>query len=273
MDSTKDKLYALKNWIFANNLRRVVIYEKHTALWQEIRKELTLCSIPCFLQDCNMESYGVYLSQGMNLCDNGFDGYCFWNSWEFELTLKHISNKHLQKFLILPVHDDRIEEKVAVKKFPFFTEKQVLRNQEIQDIFIKALTFAETEIDIASPWVNRGAVNDKVMNLLRQALQREVLVKIAYGIGGDSEERNAKSMAMISYMQEHFKSFGSLFRVKHQNSHAKLLICDTKFYIIGSYNFLSFYGNYGNETTQEECCEYNVDIDALIHNRIKAFNF
>jgi len=43
------------------------------------------------------------------------------------------------------------------------------------------------------------------------------------------------------------------------NTHEKILLCDSKYMMIGSYNFLSFVGDYSEEDVRKETVAYSVD--------------
>jgi len=278
MDSDKKCLLELTKWIFSKRLKRVLVYEKRKSFWDDIIRKLKYYGIPCFSQYNDTNKLGIYFSVGDDLFQGAFDGYCFLDKAEFEMN-DIIEQTKKYNTLILPQNEQikKTVEKDKAKKFKFPAEKRILKDQEIREMFVQALKYAENEIDIVSPWVNRTAVNDEIMGLMKEALERGVLIKIVYGISASKKEkpydRTIKSDETIEYMQEQFASFGELFRVNKQNTHFKLLICDKTFYVTGSFNFLSFDGNYEKNDTREEGCEYNTDKDTLTDYIKDNFNF
>ena len=84
-------------------------------------------------------------------------------------------------------------------------------------------------------------------------LENGVVVKILYGIkerskgkGIDSETRDIAAM-----LEERFSKYRN-FHMEETNSHGKMLLCDNRFYLMTSYNFLSFAGNYNQAHTRGE---------------------
>ena len=47
------------------------------------------------------------------------------------------------------------------------------------------------------------------------------------------------------------KPYKNLFKISHGKTHEKLLICDRKYYINGSFNFLSYSGKFENKFRNE----------------------
>jgi phosphatidylserine/phosphatidylglycerophosphate/cardiolipin synthase-like enzyme len=89
---------------------------------------------------------------------------------------------------------------------------------------------------------------------MEDALKRNVRVRIIYGIGGQMDtdnERLSRSQAVISGLCHSFQKYGDLFTVRLDNAHEKLLLCDDSFMLVGSFNLLSFDGNYEQDTRKE----------------------
>ena len=61
--------------------------------------------------------------------------------------------------------------------------------------------------------------------------------------------------------------------MKKTNTHYKLLICDDKFAISGSYNLLSFRGDYDYNDNRSEGAEYINNKETIIKRREYYFNF
>ena len=138
-----------------------------------------------------------------------------------------------------------------------------LRNEQIPEKLHEAIQSAQTEIDIMSPWLNYNA--DNFVEDLRAALARGVVVKIHYGIGfGDN--RRGESENKIRALQNELHS--SNLKFKFGNEHSKLFICDEKFYVIGSFNTLSYSGDLWGEIG-----ELSTDKNNLLAYREKFFNF
>ncbi len=140
---------------------------------------------------------------------------------------------------------------------------EMLRTREIPQKLHEALQTAQQEIDIMSPWLNYVA--DNFVEDLRAALSRGVVVKIHYGIGRRDNRLN-DSQNKIRDLQASLNSPNLKF--KFGNEHSKLFICDEKFYVIGSFNTLSYSGELWGEIG-----ELSTDKNNLLAYREKFFNF
>lgn len=116
--------------------------------------------------------------------------------------------------------------------------------------------FAQFEICIISPWVNRRVANI-IIPMLKEACHRGVKVKIIYGISGDTSNPSEYKRRENSdeTIKEYKKELGEALVIKKDNTHVKLCICDD-FYLTGSYNFLSFDGNYSGTDLRKEYARY-----------------
>ena len=74
-------------------------------------------------------------------------------------------------------------------------------------------------------------------------------------------------------MKKIFRGFGDQLCFFHGNTHVKMLLCDDKYSLVGSYNFLSFVGEYNEETERAEAVECNVDVCLIAQKRIKYFSW
>ena len=151
---------------------------------------------------------------------------------------------------------------------------EILTNEEIRIQFINTFDIAQDEICISSPWISDRVMDKAMFDRMTRTLRRGVKIKIIYEyydykIHGYSQEtlNNARKM------ESTFSSFGDLFVIKRINTHKKLLICDNKYYINASYNFLSFSGDYSNENTRSEEGIYTEDRIMIAKCRNKNFNF
>ena len=135
----------------------------------------------------------------------------------------------------------------------------VLQNQEIGIQFKNTFLIAENEIGIVSPWMNFSVVNESFIELVRTALSRGVKVKILYGIGTSNDERSKKSDEVAQYLKDVFKNYGNYFQIERSNTHVKLLVCDDKYALFGSFNFLSNVGDYSRVNSHDEAVDYITD--------------
>ena len=150
-----------------------------------------------------------------------------------------------------------------------------LQNEEIRKMFLKTFMIAESEIDIISPWMNFSVVNDALINLMRQALQRGVAIKIINGLLPESDEynqvRSERSDQVAARLKEVFSGFGRSFQISRDNIHYKLVLCDEKYKLEGGYNYLSFTGDYTDPETRREGSPFGRDVDEIRFLRKEYF--
>jgi hypothetical protein len=132
------------------------------------------------------------------------------------------------------------------------TNYNILKDDEIIHIFRKALISAKSEIDIVSPLINNHVMyKEKIYNIIKEALDREVKVRIIYGLGSNKdayiEEMERGSERIADTIKEDFSIYGELFKIKKGDTSEKILICDENFALIGNFNFLSFQGKYAEK--------------------------
>ena len=153
-----------------------------------------------------------------------------------------------------------------------------LANQQIKEVFLESFNIAEHELDICSPWISRRVVNNNFIRLLRKTLIRNVTVKILYGLDSTSDEFNAKrsvnSDQIAEFLKNEFAEFYSqTFFIRRDNIHYKVVLCDNLFKLEGSYNYLSFDGEYNDNSVRKEGSPFGTNIDEIETIRRKYFEY
>lgn len=155
-----------------------------------------------------------------------------------------------------------------------------IANREIREYFFDSFEEAKLSLCIASPWMNNYVVNEELIKKMENALNRGVNIRIRYGIvensyNSQNNSRGENSEKVADKLINRFKGYGSKFKMQKVNSHYKLLICDKSYYIEGSYNFLSFAGEYNDKTkdNREEGATYCTNINMIEHLQKIYFNF
>lgn len=190
------------------------------------------------------------------------------NLIEFKISKKINSN------FITEINIKRINDSLKTN------DKIHLQDKEIRNKFIECLYTANYEIDIRSPWVSKYVVDENFINLLENALERGVIIKISYDITDSSSKsfsnhsRTNSTITEINSLKSKLNQYvnSGLLRFKNINSHYKLLICDNEFYIEGSFNLLSFKGDYTKDC-RHEGATLGTDKDYLISLRKEHFDF
>lgn len=157
-----------------------------------------------------------------------------------------------------------------------------LENQELRQCLLETFNWAQREICIITPWISSWVVDPFMIDRMRRAMEKNVNICIVYGIGDISSmprnknadnDRNKKTEVMAERLQKTFAQYGDRFRMQRQNTHAKLLICDDRYYVIGSYNFLSFDGDYSKDNVRGEIGDYSENKELLAIYKKRHFNF
>lgn len=174
----------------------------------------------------------------------------------------------------------RQEQDILIEKLQKTNEinNYPLENKQIKDKFNEALSLVEKELDIFSPWMNFNVVDLTMQDKFRRLLEKGVIIKIRYGIGELSSEssrgnnRSDSTEKVAIKLKQEFGQYRN-FKMYRDNSHAKLFICDNKFYVISSFNILSFKGNYDGKDMRRELGEYSTNKKILAQYRKAYFNF
>ena len=120
-------------------------------------------------------------------------------------------------------------------------EVRQLEVYEHPKILSRAIEEAQERFLVVSPWVRDGVVNRGFLDAFEEMLRRGVETYVAYGIGDrdrpDIDHRADQALLELRkrYANFHLKKLG--------NTHAKVLVCDARFAVMGSFNWLSFRGD------------------------------
>ena len=121
-------------------------------------------------------------------------------------------------------------------------ETEILSMVEHRPKLLQALSEAEERLIIISPWLNLTAVNKELQQALRSTLWRGVEVLIGFGFGEDSYGQK-QAIRALNQIREQMADKGRLLRLyRLEASHAKIVICDNKYVVLTSFNWLSFAG-------------------------------
>lgn len=160
-----------------------------------------------------------------------------------QITAKISSVDDLDSFSKSQTH--KIQEEKEIQKLKQELEKlknktrisEVVHTYEIREYLLKALKQAKKRIMIVSPWIKRNVVNQDFISTLKDTLSRKVKVYIIYGIKGSTFQNDTRSIEQLEKLMNDYKNF--TFQ-KTTNSHRKQIVCDEKFALVASFNFLSF---------------------------------
>ncbi len=113
---------------------------------------------------------------------------------------------------------------------------------EHRPLLEKALKESQKRLLIISPWIRANATNNWLIENLEKLLKRGVEVFIGYGLGED-EDKKTRDKEREKKVQELTQKYHNFVLKRLGDTHAKILISDTKFAVVGSFNWLSFKGD------------------------------
>ena len=124
--------------------------------------------------------------------------------------------------------------------------------KEHREFLIKTLNQANKTIVIFSGWLTDYSVNEEFRKRIKSCLERGVDIIIAWGykksgsISSDEKNTGARSIKDLQEWTSLKKTKGTLETFFFPN-HSKILICDTQYAVMGSFNWLSNSGGSSNE--------------------------
>jgi len=121
-----------------------------------------------------------------------------------------------------------------------------LEVHEHRPLFLRSLDNAKQRLLIVSPWITDRVLNNLRLQKIRALVDRGVEVFVGYGIGEENNnnrlgrDRGEQAIKYLTQLAQkkknlHFKEFG--------DTHAKILLVDDRYAVIGSFNWLSFEGD------------------------------
>lgn len=138
------------------------------------------------------------------------------------------------------------KRKVDKKDYDKLLIKQI-RNENIKPEFKAMLNQTKKLIIISTPWISESVVNDEMFNQFKAILKRGGKIVISWGYA-ESIEQESKfpSLALLDKLSGLKSPDGSdgLLLVWIGNKHNKEIIVDCKIHLLGSFNWLSYKGEY-----------------------------
>jgi hypothetical protein len=153
---------------------------------------------------------------------------------------KRLLNQQLQEA------SQRIEElenqlESALASLPI----RFLEVYEHRPLLEQALKDSKERLMIISPWIRASSVDKRFLQQFESLLKRGVEVFIGYGLGeNDNEKKYQFDIQAENNLKKLANQYKDNFQLKRLgNTHAKILISDTKFAVTTSFNWLSFRGD------------------------------
>lgn len=114
---------------------------------------------------------------------------------------------------------------------------------EHRPLLEKALLDSQKRLLIISPWIRANATNKWLLKKLEDLLKCGVKVSIGYGLGETQKDKKQKDINANDAVKKLNDRYDNFCLKRLGDTHAKILICDNKFAVVGSFNWLSFKGD------------------------------
>ena len=120
-----------------------------------------------------------------------------------------------------------------------------LEMYEHRPLLKQALNDSQERLMIISPWIRASSVDQEFLQQFKELLKRGVQVFIGYGLGeNDNDKKYPSDIKVEENIQKLARQYKNSFVLKRLgDTHAKILISDTKFAVTTSFNWLSFKGD------------------------------
>ena len=158
------------------------------------------------------------------------------------------------------------------------TRTDILETLDILKVFRESVQNAKAELNIFSPWLNDDVIYKTSFKTdIEKLLKAGVKVKIRYGIGEEGEKKKnqkddwkqRRSEEIAKELKQAFQKY-RLFSMFRDNAHAKLFICDDEYYVITSFNVLSYHPR--KKDTRREIGEMSRNLENLREYRQMYFS-
>jgi hypothetical protein len=155
---------------------------------------------------------------------------------------KVAAGRMLGNELVEQIADPPVRADDPVTEIPGETVRSV-ETYEHPRILREALRSSRERLLLISPWLKAGVVDDEFVGLLESALERGVRVYLGWGMSASETESPDADPKVLNRLTQ-LASGQSGFEFKRLgNTHAKVLLCDDRFIVVTSFNWLSFQGN------------------------------
>lgn len=124
---------------------------------------------------------------------------------------------------------------------------QVYRGSEIKPIFEKSLELPKEQLIIFSPWINENVVDGQMLSKFKKLAKKNVQILIGWGFSDNiANEKTSPSSELIKEFLAIKNEDGvPMVCLLHLgNKHEKEIVIDSEIHIAGSFNWLSYRGDY-----------------------------
>lgn len=163
-------------------------------------------------------------------------------SEEDRLNAERVVDQAKQKFAAA----ENTARRSLVRHLPVYEHPAILKD---------ALATAKSRLLILSPWIRRSVVSRAMVKSLGKLLDSGVQIHIGFGLGESDEGAQPHDREAIGDLEKLSSSRQNFVFKRLGDTHAKVVIKDDEYFVISSFNWLSFQGN-PNRTFREEWGTY-----------------
>lgn len=165
-------------------------------------------------------------------------------------------------------------EKLLLEQQVASVTVRYLEVHEHRPLFEKALLEAKERLLIVSPWINDSVMSTVRLQRIEALVRRGVQVYIGYGIGGNEERRPAGEGQTAVRHLERLARFNLNFTLcRLGDTHAKILVVDRAYVVVGSFNWMSFEGDSKRHFREEvsSYCTIAESVDEMFDRYMTRF--
>lgn len=176
--------------------------------------------------------------------------------------------------------DRRHEAATREKELSEQTEGQIrlIKTEEHRKLLLRAIREATSELTLVSAWITPRAFDNEVCKMLASAIHRGVTVRIGWGLGttrrgGERERNSAGGRTALAQLEKIVpQEEQHQLVVKRAETHEKYIICDDLFCAWGSFNWLSYRGEW-DEGYRRESSFYTERTEDIAMWKVNATTF
>lgn len=164
-------------------------------------------------------------------------------------------------------------EKLKVEKELNSLEARFLEVHEHRPLLERSLKEAQRRLLIISPWIRDSVLRQGQLDKIRRLVEKRVEVFIGYGLGEDNKVGRDKGEYAIRFLDQLTQRNSNLHFHELGDTHAKILLMDDRYAVIGSFNWLSFEGSSKRDFREEMSFRINKkeEIERLFQHYLARF--
>lgn len=127
------------------------------------------------------------------------------------------------------------------------TVLNVLRGKDIRDKFLNSFTETKRKMLMVSPWISNHVVDREMLERLQKFAKQNKTLYISWGIAKNrNNEDRLPSVELLEQLKgiKHADGTQAVFVRWFGNQHNKEIVVDSKYHLLGSFNWLSYRGDY-----------------------------